>query len=164
MSDPADTAGVVIRPAVAADLPELRRVYREASLSNADDAPLLLARPEFLVFAGDGIAAARTQVAVTGTDDDRVLGFATVTDGQDGQPELEDLFVDPQQHRRGIARRLIADAARTARQAGHRRLTVVGNPHARAFYLAVGFVEHDQVPTELGTGLRLHLDLTRVTR
>jgi GNAT superfamily N-acetyltransferase len=150
----------VIRTAVAADLPELQRVYEAASLSNAGDAPLLLAHLEYLVFAGDGIADGRTRVAVAGASaENRVLGFATVTIGDDGGPDLEDLFVDPDFRRRGIARQLVLDSVRIARDAGHDRMTVTGNPHALAFYLAVGFVEHGPTATELGPGVRMYLDL-----
>jgi GNAT superfamily N-acetyltransferase len=150
----------VIRAAVAADLPALQQVYRSASLSNAGDAPMLLARPEFLVFAGDGIAAGRTLVALGGPpDDERVVGFATVDDGRDDGPELEDLFVDPGWRRRGIARHLVRQIANTARDTGHRRLWVTGNPHALAFYLAAGFVRVGRVSTALGSGLRMSLDL-----
>jgi GNAT superfamily N-acetyltransferase len=147
--------GLTIRTAVPADLPALRHVYRDASLSNAGDAPRLLARPEYLVFAGDGIPAGRTRVAETG----RILGFATVTPGQDDGPELEDLFVDPAWRRLGIARQLVQDAVRTARQAGHRRLWVTGNQHALDFYRAAGFVPGAEVATELGTGLRMYLPM-----
>ncbi|TQS45054.1 GNAT family N-acetyltransferase [Cryptosporangium phraense] len=141
---------------VSGDLPELQRVYRAASLSNAGDAPLLLARPEFLVFAGDDIPTGRTRVAA----DPRILGFATTNDdGADGL-SLVDLFVDPEQQRRGIARRLIADITDSARSTGHRHLSVVGNPHALAFYLAVGFTEIGRIATELGPGLYLRRDLT----
>jgi ribosomal protein S18 acetylase RimI-like enzyme len=152
-------ADLLIRTAVAGDLPELQRVFRAASLSNERDAPLLLANPEFLVFAGDGIAEARTRVAVEATGDgDRVLGFATViTDGLSGL-ELEDLFVDPTSQRRGIARRLVLDAAGRARDSGHEHLLVTANPHALAFYRSVGFVEIGQVTTELGAGSRMRLD------
>ncbi|MEV6850344.1 GNAT family N-acetyltransferase [Actinoplanes sp. NPDC051411] len=156
-------AGPAIRTAVAADLPALQRVYREASLSNAGDAPVLLARPEFLVFAGDGIAAGRTLVALDGPPDEgRIVGFATVATGDDGGLELEDLFVDPERRRRGIARHLVRAVAGAARADGHRRLWVTGNPHALAFYLAAGFVQIEgQVSTELGSGLRMSLDLSR---
>jgi len=155
-------SGLVIRTAVAADLPALQQVYRAASLSNAGDASMLLARPEFLVFTGEGIAAGRTLVAVAGpSGDHRVVGFATVAAGQDDDPELEDLFVDPDWRRRGIARDLVRQVVNTARDAGHRRLWVTGNPHALAFYLALGFVQVDQVSTALGTGLRMSLDLSR---
>ena len=157
------TAEPVIRTAVAADLPELQRVFAAAALSNVADAPLLLAHPEFLVFAGDGIAEGRTRLAAAGRpDDNRVLGFATVATGEDGGLDLEDLFVDPECRRRGIARRLIADAVSTARAAGHQVLTVTGNPHALAFYLAVGFVEIGHTETELGAGPRLRLDLRQI--
>ncbi|MEU4242537.1 GNAT family N-acetyltransferase [Actinoplanes sp. NPDC026619] len=160
MNDRADAA-TLIRTAVAADLPALQQIYRAASLSNAGDAPLLLARPEFLVFAGDGIAAGRTLVAVSDpAGDGRVAGFATVAAGPDDGPELEDLFVDPGRRRRGIARQLVRQVAGDARDAGHRRLWVVGNPHALAFYLAVGFVQVDRIDTELGAGLRMSLDLS----
>lgn len=153
--------GPVLRTAVAADLPELRRVYRAASLSNVDDAPLLLARPEFLVFAGDGISAGRTLVAVSGDDTgDHLVGFASVVAAPDGELELEDLFVDPDQHRRGIARRLLGRVADTARENGYRRLWVTGNPHALDFYRAVGFVPTGEVATALKPAPRLVLELT----
>jgi GNAT superfamily N-acetyltransferase len=159
MSDRVES-GLVIRTAIAADLPALRQVYRAASLSNAGDAPMLLARPEFLVFDGDGIADGRTLVALAGSPgDERVVGFATVAAGQDGGLELEDLFVDPDWRRRGIARHLVRRVVDTARDTGRRRLWVTGNPHALAFYLAVGFVQVDRVSTALGTGLRMSLDL-----
>lgn len=154
-------AGLAIRTATAADLPALQQVYRAASLSNAGDAPMLLARPEFLVFTGDGIAAGRTLVAVADpSGDDRVVGFATVAPGEDDGPELEDLFVDPAWRRRGIARQLVRRIVDTARESGHRRLWVTGNPHALAFYLAAGFVQVDQISTTLGTGLRMRIDLS----
>jgi GNAT superfamily N-acetyltransferase len=158
MNDRGETE-LTIRTAVAADLPALRYVFRAASLSNAGDAPALLARPEYLMFAGDEIAAGRTRVAVTGPDEDgRVVGFATWVDGDSG-PELEDLFVDPDWRRRGVARCLVRDVVMTVRAAGHQHMWVTGNEHALDFYLAVGFVETGRVATEFGTGLRMYLDL-----
>lgn len=156
MSSPSD---LQIRTAVSADLPELQRVYTAASLSNEGDAPLLLARPEFLVFAGDGIAEERTRVAVDATrDDGRILGFATVATDEHGVLDLEDLFVDPRCRRRGIARRLVLDAVETARETGHTHLFVIANPHALAFYTSVGFMQIGQTKTELGSGSRMQLD------
>ena len=159
MTGPADAVRPIVRTAVAADLPALQQVFKAASLSNPGDAPLLLARPEFLVFRGDGIAEGRTRVATT-ADGDRLVGFATVSADPRGGLELEDLFVDPSCRRRGVARQLVFDAVATARAAGHRRLSVTGNPHALSFYRAVGFVEVGQAKTELGGGLRLELDLS----
>jgi len=155
-----DGSGPVIRPAVAADLPALQQVYRAASLSNPGDAPMLLARPEFLVFIGEGIADGRTLVALAGAPgEDRIVGFATVAAGPGDDAELEDLFVDPDWRRRGTARRLVRQVADAVRKSGCRRLWVTGNAHALGFYLAVGFVQAGEVATELGPGLRLRLDL-----
>jgi len=137
-------------------------VFRDASLSNARDRAGLLAHPELLVFAGDGIAQGRTRVAATVTGQS-VVGFASVHVVEQGQLELEDLFVDPRWRRCGIARRLVDDAARAARRAGLHRLAVTGNSHALAFYLSAGFIEVGQVPTTLGPAPRLHLDLDRHT-
>jgi N-acetylglutamate synthase-like GNAT family acetyltransferase len=154
--------GLAIRTAVAADLPALQQVYRDASLSNAGDAPLLLARPEYLVFTGEGIAVGRTLVALAGPPGSgRIVGFATLAASQGDGLELEDLFVDPGWRRRGVARHLVQQIGNAAREAGGRRLWVTGNPHALAFYVAVGFVQSDQVSTELGTGLRMSLELSR---
>ncbi len=120
-----------IGTAVPADLPELQRIFRSASLSNSADAPVLLARPEFLHFAGEGVSAGRTRIAVAAVERGKaILGFATVTARGVGEPELEDLFVDPPWQRRGVARRLIEDAVQTVRKSGRQRLWVVGNPHA----------------------------------
>jgi ribosomal protein S18 acetylase RimI-like enzyme len=149
-------AALRIRTAVPADLPELRRVFRAACLSNPGDAPVLLAHPEFLYFIGDGVAAGHTRVA---EGEGRILGFATIADIGPDDGELEDLFVDPQWHRRGIAQRLLLDAVEALRASGRRRFWVVGNPQALAYYRAVGFTGTESVPTELGAGLRLHLDV-----
>lgn len=149
-----------IRTAVPTDLPELQRVFRAASLSNSGDAPLLLAHPELLHFTGEGVAAGRTRVAEGGpAGAGGILGFATVTGGEGEDGELEDLFVDPRWHRRGVARRLVLDAVEAMRESGRHRLWVAGNPHALAFYRAVGFRGGDSVATEHGAGPRLHLDV-----
>jgi GNAT superfamily N-acetyltransferase len=92
---------------------------------------------------------------------DQVVGFATIAAGLYDGADLEDLFVDPAWRRLGIARHLLRQVVKTARDAGHQRLWVTGNPHALAFYLAVGFVQTDQVSTALGMGLRMSLDMSQ---
>jgi len=147
-----------IRTAVVADLPQLERVFRAASLSNPADAPLLLVHPELLDFLGEGLAEGRTRLVEHRTVDGagEVVGFATVM-VTDGAGELEDLFVDPRWHRCGVARRLVDDAVEALRRSGRHRLSVVGNPQALPFYRAVGFIGGDVVATDFGVGLRMHL-------
>jgi ribosomal protein S18 acetylase RimI-like enzyme len=149
-----------IRTAITSDLRALQRVYRAASLSNPGDAPHLVAHPEYLVFTGDGIADGRTRLAESASPTARaVMGFSTVVLSPDGELELDDLFVDPEFQRRGVARELIADVLTAARVAGYRRLSVTANTHASAFYSAVGFIASDRVTTALGEGTRMHLEV-----
>lgn len=143
-----------VRQAEIADLPALRTVYRRASLSNEGDAPNLLAHPEVLVLTDDAIHEGRMRVAVDpiGT----VVGFATVQDA-DGYLELEDLFVDPDRMRQGIATLLIRDAAAAAERQGISRIEVTANPHADAFYRNVGFQPAGEIQTRFGPGQRMSL-------
>jgi predicted N-acetyltransferase YhbS len=71
--------------------------------------------------------------------------------------ELDDLFVDPDRMRQGIARALVADALDAARRDGASGIGVVANGHALAFYRAVGFVESGTEQTLFGPAVRMWL-------
>ena len=149
------TPGPVVRAADAGDLNVLRAVFRRASLHNAGDREVLLAHPEVLVWSGEAIAGGRVRVAV---EDGTVVGFAT-TMPIDGGLELEDLFVEPDRMRRGMARRLVEDLLDRARTEGVEHVWVTANPHAMAFYTAVGFLPDGTAPTRFGPAPRLRLDV-----
>ena len=87
-----------------------------------------------------------------------VVGFAT-TVPIDGGLELEDLFVEPNRMRRGMARRLVEDLLDRARTEGVEHVWVTANPHAMAFYTAVGFVPDGTAQTMFGSAPRLRLDV-----
>ena len=80
--------------------------------------------------------------------DGRIVGFATLVGS-----ELEDLFVDPDWMRQGIATALVQDAAATVP-----RIEVTANAHALAFYESVGFVRDGVAETTGGRAHRMHLD------
>jgi GNAT superfamily N-acetyltransferase len=146
---------IIIRDAQPEDVEVVGQVFRRSSLSIDGDRDQLLAHPETLEWTGapDG----RTRVAVV---DDRVIGFATtrvVTEGL----ELDDLFVDPDWMRRGIARALVTDAIEIARDRRIGRIVVTGNDHALGFYERQGFVADGVVETRFGPAPRMHLDLER---
>jgi GNAT superfamily N-acetyltransferase len=147
----------VIRDARPVDLPALRSVFERASLSNAGDRAALQAHPDALEFSWPTAPSARCRVAFDVLDAG-VVGFATTTE-VDGVVELVDLFVDPDRMRQGVARSLVDDVVAWARANSARRIGVDGNPHARGFYEAVGFVVEGEVSTEFGPGLRLGLIL-----
>ena len=90
--------------------------------------------------------------------DGNIVGFATVA-VSGHVAELEDLFVNPESMRQGVARLLVLDAASLAAVAGIRRIEVTANRHALGFYEKVGFVRDGDAQTQFGLGLRMHLDV-----
>jgi GNAT superfamily N-acetyltransferase len=136
-----------------ADLPVATDVYRRASLSNPGYREDLLAHPEFLILGPDGLAQGRTHVA---EEDGSVVGFATWIEAG-GIVELEDLFVDPDWMRRGIATALVDRIADVLRGQGVERLEVTANPDALGFYRAAGFVDCGIAETEFGSAPRMVL-------
>lgn len=134
----------VIRDAVITDMDDLQGVFRRASLSNENDRGLLREHPEWLDLSDEGILQGRMRVAVG--DDGTVTVFATYVISH-GIAELEDLFVDPQSMRLGIAAALVLDISARLHELGFERLEVTANPHAMAFYEHAGFVEVGTVDT-----------------
>ncbi len=143
-----------IRTARSKDVTVLRDLYRRSSLSNDGDRAGLLAHPDSLVFDDTSVGDERTRVAVDG---DRIVGFASIRRVA-GIAELDDLFVDPDWMRRGVGRKLVLDAMAIARSLSARRIEVIANAHALAFYESVGFLIDGVSETQLGSGLRMHLD------
>ena len=141
-----------IRDATEDDRPRVLDIFERASLTNEADRELILASAEpLLPEAYKPGRSARVAVNADGT----IVGFATCC-----ASELEDLFVDPDWMRHGIATALIDDAVEHARAQGLPRIEVDGNAHALAFYESAGFVIDHEVPTPLGgVGLRMHLSI-----
>jgi GNAT superfamily N-acetyltransferase len=143
----------MIRLGAPADLSQATCVFRRASLSNAGDRDNLLAHPEHLILGPEGLAEGRTYVA---EEDGSVVGFATWAEA-DGAVELEDLFVDPDWRRRGIAAALVSRIVEVLRARGVKFLQVTANPHAREFYRAAGFIDYGVAETEFGPAPRMRL-------
>jgi GNAT superfamily N-acetyltransferase len=148
----------VIRLGTLADLPACASVYRRASLSNAGDRANLLAHPEYLILGPEGLAEGRMYVA---EEDGSVAGFATWAAQAGGTIELEDLFVDPDWRRRGIATALVSHIVDVLRARGVRCLEVTANPHAEGFYSAAGFVDCGVAETVFGAMPRKRLTIDR---
>ncbi len=161
MPDRTGSGDTTVRRATPEDLAALRDIYRRSSLTNADDRDALLGAPAYLVWDGDGIASGGTRVAVDA--EARILGFATFEPHGVGL-ELEDLFVDPDFMRRGVATRLMTAIVDEAARAGAPWIEVTGNPHAAEFYASAGFVGVGRVETTFGPAPRLRLELQRRPR
>jgi GNAT superfamily N-acetyltransferase len=148
--------GGVIRLGTPADLAAASGVYRRASLSNAGDRDNLLAHPEYLTLGPAGLAEGRTHVA---EEDGTVVGFATWIETA-GTMELEDLFVDPDYMRHGIATALVNCIAAVLRACGAEFLEVTANPHALGFYRAAGFTDCGVAETDFGAAPRMVLAIS----
>jgi len=151
-----DLGGLLIRRATASEQKQLEDLQLRASLTNDGDRDALLANPDAIELPAAQIAAGGVFVAeCSGT----IVGFAALEPRADGESELDALFVDPDMRRRGIARSLVAHCAEVACTRKSVFLYVVGNPHAKEFYVACGFNLIGATETRFGSALLMRLTL-----
>ena len=141
---------VIVRPAVASEQKELEALQWRASLNNPGDRDALLAHPDAIELPLEQIRGGGVFVAeVAGS----MMGFAAILPRNNGDFDLDALFVEPSAWRQGIGRALIEHCAAAARTAGAESLHVVGNPHAEGFYSSCGFEMLGTKQMRFGVGL-----------
>jgi GNAT superfamily N-acetyltransferase len=145
-----------IRPAVISEHQALKALQIRASLSNPGDREALLANPDAIEIPPEQIAARRVFVFEQSGE---IVGFSAILPRQNGDTELDAIFVEPDHWRRGIGRLLVEHFAGVARSGGSTALHVIGNPHAEQFYLACGFQMIGTVDTRFGLGMLLQRTL-----
>ena len=145
---------VMIRTARADELEKLEALQRRASLANPGDRDAILAHPDAIVIPPGQLADGQVFVAES---DGSLLGFSAVLDREDGQVELDGLFVEPSLWRAGVGRLLVERAKDYGREHSAAWLHVVGNPHAEGFYEACGFVTYGSQQTVFGPGLLMRV-------
>jgi GNAT superfamily N-acetyltransferase len=143
---------MLIRQASLSEQHDLEELQRRASLNNPGDRDALLAHPDAIVLPIEQIEAGGVFVAER---DGAIVGFAAVVLREDSGAELDALFVEPHEWKRGIGRALVDHCVNIARDRGAAFLHVVGNPHARGFYLACGFTVIGTAGTQFGPGLSM---------
>ena len=146
-----------IRLARIDEQPMLESLQRRASLSNPGDRDALLANPDAIALPVEQIASDCVFVAER---DGIVVGFAAVVRRVDGGAELDALFVEPHLWKQGIGRQLVDHITDVARGTAATFLHVVGNPHARGFYLSCGFRVTGTVDTRFGVGFDMRRTLS----
>lgn len=97
--------------------------------------------------AAASVVSGSDRYGVVAVVDSEPVGFYVWERISADEFELEALFVEPKWIGRGLGRRLMEDAKRSAREAGALRLIVQGDPHAEAFYLAAGGVRVGERPS-----------------
>jgi len=139
-----------VRIAMAHEREQLEAIQWRASLNNPGDRDALLAHPDAIDLPVEQIKNGGVFVAdVAGS----IAGFAAVLPRQDGNSELDALFVEPHLWGQGIGRILVDYCSFAARSVGAKLLHVTGNPHAKDFYLKCGFEEVGTIQTRFGKGL-----------
>ncbi len=134
----------------------LEALQRRASLMWESDRAAILANPDAIELPDAQILERRVRVAEAGG---ALAGFSATLPRGDGDAELDGLFVEPEQWRRGLGRSLVADAAALAKPWGARRVWVIANPNALPFYRACGFVSVGEAVTRFGPGLVMTLPI-----
>jgi GNAT superfamily N-acetyltransferase len=154
------TARPSYRLAVPAERRALEDLQRRASLVWEEDRDALLANPDAIELPMAQITDGRTIVAENVGE---LLGFAVVLRRDDGDAELDGLFVDPAQWRHGIGRKLLERAERIATSDGAASLWVTANTRALGFYGACGFVTVGEVATRFRPAPRMRktIDVAR---
>jgi GNAT superfamily N-acetyltransferase len=141
---------ITVRPAAVSEQKALEAVQWRASLNNPGDREALLAHPDAITLPIAQLEAGGVFVAeVAGS----VLGFAAILPREDGDLELDALFVEPGAWRQGVGRALVEHCCAAARDAGALAIHVVGNPHAEGFYRACAFESVGTREMRFGTGL-----------
>ncbi|HXP63990.1 MAG TPA: GNAT family N-acetyltransferase [Steroidobacteraceae bacterium] len=141
---------MTIRPANPAERRQLEALQWRASLGNEGDRDALQRHPDAIDLPAEQISAGGVFVL---EEDGAIAGFYAILPREDGDTDLDALFVEPQIQRRGIGRRLIEHCAKTARSGGSKGLHVIGNLHAKEFYLSCGFEILGPFETRFGSGL-----------
>ena len=147
---------VIVRRAIASEQKQLEALQWRASLNNPGDRDALLAHPDAIELPLEQIKDGGVFVAeVAGS----VMGFAAILPREDGDFDLDALFVEPSAWRQGIGRALVQHCAAAARDADAESLHVVGNPHAEGFYSACGFDTLGTKQMRFGVGLLMKMVL-----
>lgn len=148
---------LTIRDARADERPSLDELHLRSSLIWEEDRGALLANPDALGVAPERIAEGRVRVAAA--QDGRLLGFSVALAGEAGSWVLEDLFVAPEEMRRGVGRALVEDALERAVAEGAARMTVVAHRRNFPFYESVRFVPGEAVATRFGPAVQMSREL-----
>lgn len=141
---------ILIRAARPGEREMLESLQRRAAVANPGDREALLANPDAIAIPAAQIAAGQVVMAEAGGV---CVGFPAILPRDDGDVELDGLFVDPGSWKRGLGRALVEHCCGLARDMGAVHLHVVGNPHALGFYGKCGFETVGLKRMRFGSGL-----------
>lgn len=139
LSDVTDSAhDMSIRPARVEEADALTALCHRSKRHWGYDDAFMASSSASLTVRADAIAAGRVFVAVSAQDPPSLLGVVELAPIEDGIVDLDKLFVDPPAIGQGAGARLFAQAAWAAQRSGARRMTILADPNAAAFYEHMG--------------------------
>jgi GNAT superfamily N-acetyltransferase len=143
---------LVIRAAAGTERLGLEALQWRAALMLDEYREALLAHPDAVELPVEHITQGRTLVAERNSV---LAGFAVVLPRDDGDADLDGLFVEPAMWRQGIGTQLTRAAESLAASRGAKYLHVVAHPGALAFYDACGFAPVGETQTRFAIGLAM---------
>ncbi len=146
-----------IRDAAPSEASALESLQRRSSEVWDEYREQLAAHPEVIELPQAFIDKGWVRVAVDPSD--TPIGFSVVIPSDGPTHELDGLFVEPAQMRRGVGRALVEDASARARSHGALVMDVTAGP-AQPFYERAGFTVTGPARTRFGTAVRMRLDLS----
>jgi GNAT superfamily N-acetyltransferase len=149
---------LTLRSAHCSEQRDLEALQLRASIVWGEYSDLILAHPDAIEVPLAQILDGRVCVAER---DGTIAGFCVVLRRDDGDAELDGLFVDPAAWRTGIGMLLVCEAERRAALGGANTLHVTANPRAEGFYLACGFAFSGEATTRFGAARTMRKALSR---
>lgn len=149
-------APLTFRPASPDDRSTLLALQWRSSLGNPNDREALLANPDAIDIPAEQLTPGQCVIAVMNETD---VGFAIVVKLENGDADLDGLFVDPAYWKLGIGRALCGEARKLAAAMGASALQVVANPQALDFYGSIGFEVVGEAQTRFATAPLMRLVL-----
>jgi len=147
-----------IRDATPTEALELEALQRRSSDIWEKYREQLAAHPDVFELAQAFIDNGWVRVAVDASD--TPIGFSVVIPSDGPAHELDGLFVEPAQMRRGVGRALVEDATGRARGRGAVVMDVTAGP-AEPFYERAGFTVTGPARTRFGAAVRMRRILSR---
>jgi GNAT superfamily N-acetyltransferase len=173
----ASTRAVMLRLAVAADVPMLRELIARSArgLSAGFYTPVEIESAVRHVFGVDSTLIADGTYFVAELDgsvagcggwsfrrnlyggDQRPVGSAERLDPEREPARIRAFFVAPEAARRGVGRALLAASIAAARRSGFKSLELMATLPGVPFYAALGFASGEAVTDTMPDGVPLHL-------
>jgi N-acetylglutamate synthase-like GNAT family acetyltransferase len=138
---------MIVRAARADEAEQLTRLALRSKASWGYDAEFMQACARVLTITPERI---ERELFFVLERDGQVVGLVALAQVGADEVELADMFVEPEEKRRGLGRRLFEHALHVARERGWRRMWILSDPFAEGFYVSMGAQRVGEAPSDAG--------------